>query len=602
MRLPRTLRRVTDRISLALVLHNHQPVGNFGWVIAETYERAYLPMLAALERHPGIRVGLHYTGPLLDWIRSERPEFLDRLAALVGRGQVELLGGGYFEPVLASLPERDRVDQLRRMADEIERIGGRRPTGAWLAERVWEPDLPTSIVDAGYRWTILDDTHFRAAALDDDALWGPYTTEDQGRLLTVFGTDRHLRYGIPFGRVEDIVSYLDANATAAGDRLAFMGDDGEKFGAWPDTNEHCWGAEAWVERFFAAIEAHPAIVTVTPSDWLDRHRPIGRIYLPTGSYFEMDEWALPADQSLAFEAVVKAAEAEAAPWARWLRGGFWRNFQVKYREINDLHKQMLRVSAMVAAMPPGPEADLARDHLHQGQSNDCYWHGVFGGIYISHMRLATHEHLIAAEDLADRTARQAGIAADRIARVDTDLDAIDEILITTAGQVAVIDPAEGGGLGTWDIRAVRHALTAVMRAARKPYPRQAGWRRRRRASGAAAAASSDGQAGQEPPRSIRSSAAGSQDSPPGSAMTPMSAGRGLALTARAGHHGDGVRRGRGRRAGRRSRRRLRRRVDRVRRAGPRPGREAAGLVWDRAGGHAISSSVAERVSRRSTWM
>ena len=196
---------MTDRISLALVLHNHQPVGNFGWVIAETYERAYLPMLAALERHPGIRVGLHYTGPLLDWIRSERPEFLDRLAVLVGRDQVELLGGGYFEPVLASLPERDRVDQLRRMADEIERIGGRRPTGAWLAERVWEPDLPTSIVDAGYRWTILDDTHFRAAALDDDALWGPYTTEDQGRLLTVFGSDRHLRYGIPFGRVEDIV-------------------------------------------------------------------------------------------------------------------------------------------------------------------------------------------------------------------------------------------------------------------------------------------------------------------------------------------------------------------------------------------------------------
>ena len=248
-----------------------------------------------------------------------------------------------------------------------------------------------------------------------------------------------------------------------------MGDDGEKFGAWPDTNEHCWGAEAWVERFFAAIEAHPAIATVTPSDWLDRHRPIGRIYLPTASYFEMDEWALPADQGLAFEAVVKAAEAEAAPWARWLRGGFWRNFQVKYREINDLHKQMLRVSAMVAGMPPGLEADLARDHLHQGQSNDCYWHGVFGGIYISHMRLATHEHLIAAEDLAHRAARQAATADDRIARVDTDLDAIDEILVTAAGQVAVIDPAEGGGLGTWDIRAVRHALTAVMRRRPEAY-------------------------------------------------------------------------------------------------------------------------------------
>jgi alpha-amylase len=188
----------------------------------------------------------------------------------------------------------------------------------------------------------------------------------------------------------------------------------------------------------------------------------------------MGEWALPADQGLAFAAAVRTAEAEGAPWARWLRGGFWRNFQIKYREINDLHKQMLRASAAVDAMPAGPAAELARRHLYQGQSNDCYWHGVFGGIYIPHMRLATHEHLIAASDLAELV----GLGADggdeteatpRAALVDTDLDGIDEILASTAGQVAVIDPNEGGGLGSWDILAVRHALTAVMRRRPEAY-------------------------------------------------------------------------------------------------------------------------------------
>jgi alpha-amylase/alpha-mannosidase (GH57 family) len=108
---------VAPRISLALALHNHQPVGNFGWVFADVYEQAYRPMLEALERHPGVRLALHYTGPLLDWLGSERPEFMDRLAALVARGQVELMGGGYYEPVLASLPERDRLGQLTAMAD-----------------------------------------------------------------------------------------------------------------------------------------------------------------------------------------------------------------------------------------------------------------------------------------------------------------------------------------------------------------------------------------------------------------------------------------------------------------------------------------------------
>ena len=460
---------MTDRISLALVLHNHQPVGNFGWVIAESYERAYLPMLDALERHPAIRAGLHYSGPLLDWLQAERPAFVDRLTALAASGRVELLGGGYYEPILPSLPERDRVAQLLLMADEIERLGGRRPAGAWLAERVWEPDLPMSIAEAGYAWTILDDSHFRAAALDDDDLWGPYTTEDQGRLLTIFGSDRRLRYGIPFGRVEDMIDHLVANATPGGDRLACMGDDGEKFGAWPDTFEHCWGANGWVDRFFAALEAEPAIATVTPSDWLSGHRPIGRIYLPTSSYFEMGEWALPADQAPVFEEAVRSGQERGEPWVRWLRGGFWRNFQVKYREINDLHKQMLRASAAVAAMPDGPARGLAADHLHQGQSNDCYWHGVFGGIYIPHMRLATHEHVIAAQDLADAVARTSGRPADGAAAIDTDLDGIDEVLVTTPGQVVVIDPAEGGGIGAWDIRAVRHALAAVIRRRPEAY-------------------------------------------------------------------------------------------------------------------------------------
>ena len=115
---------VAPRISLALAIHNHQPVGNFGWVFAEVYDRAYLPMLEALERHPGVRLSLHYTGPLLEWLAAERPEFLARLGVLVARDQVELLGGGLYEPILASLPEQDRVDQLTRMASTIQRPHG----------------------------------------------------------------------------------------------------------------------------------------------------------------------------------------------------------------------------------------------------------------------------------------------------------------------------------------------------------------------------------------------------------------------------------------------------------------------------------------------
>jgi alpha-amylase len=454
------------RISLALALHNHQPVGNFGWVFAEVYEQAYLPMLEALERHPSVRVSLHYTGPLLDWFAAERPDFIGRLRALVARDQVEILGGGYYEPVLASLPERDRVGQLVRMRDALEAMFGDRPRGAWLAERVWEPDLPTSLVAGGYDWTILDDAHFRAAAIHEDDLWGPYTTDDQGRLMSIFGTEQGLRYRIPFREVDDVIDYLRDHATEDGSRVGMMGDDGEKFGAWPSTWAHCWGEGRWVDRFFEALEANEDwLSTTTPSAWLREHRPIGRVYIPTGSYAEMGEWALPADESLIYATVLHDARAEDRPEARWLRGAFWRNFQVKYREINDLHKQMLRASDKVAAMPAGPARDRALSHLYKGQSNDCYWHGLFGGIYISHMRLATYEHLIAAEDIADADAG----AFDAAESVDLDMDGFDEVRLASAGQVITIDPNEGAGIGGWDIRPVRHNLAAVMRRRPEAY-------------------------------------------------------------------------------------------------------------------------------------
>src|SRR5215213_2365651 len=457
---------MTRRISLALTLHNHQPIGNFGWVLEEVFEKAYAPMVEALGRHPKVRAGLHYTGPLLEWLRAERPAFVRDLRALVERGQVEVLGGGLYEPVLASLPERDRVGQLSQMADTVEAAFGKRPGGAWLAERVWEPDLPTSLAAAGYRWTILDDSHFRAAAIPEDALWGPYTTDDQGRILTVFGTEQGLRYLIPFHDVDEVIGYLRDAATEAGDRLGTMGDDGEKFGAWPTTYEHCWGKGRWVDRFLEALEENVGwLTTVRPSDWLESHAPIARVYVPTGSYAEMGEWALPAAESRKFADALHRAREAKAPEERWLRGAFWRNFQVKYREINDLHKQMLRASAKVDAMAPGAAQEAGLDHLYRGQSNDCYWHGLFGGIYIAHMRAATLSNLIAAEDIADAAAgtQRGGELA------DLDLDGRNELRLATDGQVVVVELDEGAGIGSWDVRAARHGLTGVLRRRPEAY-------------------------------------------------------------------------------------------------------------------------------------
>ena len=422
-------------------------------------------MVDALERHPGVRVGLHYTGPLLDWLGFAHPGFLARVRGLVASGQVEVLGGGLYEPILVALPVRDRVGQLVGMADEVERLFAGRPHGAWLAERVWEPSLPADLADSGYAWTVLDDNHLRSAAVREQDMWGTYTTDDQGRRVTIFGTEQGLRYRIPFHPVEEVIGYLREHATEDGARLGIMGDDGEKFGSWPGTYEHCWGEERWVERCFEAIEANAGwLTTVTPSDWMASHPPLGRIYVPAASYVEMTEWALPAHEANAFHQLLERARHDGRPEARFLQGAMWRNFQTRYREVNDLHKQMLRVSTKVQAMPAGEERQRALGHLYRGQSNDCYWHGLFGGIYIVHMRMATLGHLIAAEDLAD------SLRSPRGARLhDVDLDGLDEAVLAEPGQVVAVDLAEGAGIGSWDLRASRLALASVMRRRPEAY-------------------------------------------------------------------------------------------------------------------------------------
>ena len=191
-----------------------------------------------------------------------------------------------------------------------------------------------------------------------------------------------------------------------------------------------------------ALEANADwLTTVTPTDWLALHPPAGRVYIPTSTYTEMTEWVLPPADSIEFEPSCCSRPSTNRPEARYLRGGFWRNFQRRYREINDLHKQMLRTSAAVHALERGDVRDRALDHLLKGQSNDCYWHGLFGGVYITHMRLATFEHLIAAADIVDWATTElagAGAATATARLVDLDLDGIDEALLGNPG------PGRGG--------------------------------------------------------------------------------------------------------------------------------------------------------------
>ncbi|MFA5055972.1 MAG: alpha-amylase/4-alpha-glucanotransferase domain-containing protein [Dehalococcoidia bacterium] len=459
------------KIYLGLAIHNHQPGDNFSYVFEKAYNQSYLPLVEALENHPGIRLSLHYSGCLLDWLIANRPDFIDRIAALVKRGQVEIMSGGYYEPILPMIPDSDKLGQINRLSAAVEERFGHEPTGMWLAERVWEPQLPKTLAQAGIKWTVVDDNHFKTVGLYDGDMLGYYVTEEEGRPVKVFASSKKLRYLIPWWQVKDVIEYLKSLAEEGGDRIIMMGDDGEKFGLWPGTYKHCW-EDGWMEQFFTAVEENSDWLRTIPlGEYAEQHPPLGRVYLPTASYSEMQEWSLPPAVSYDYGHLLKDLEAENQDdILRYVHAGFWRSFMAKYPEINSMQKKMLRAHDKVYRARELCESDAGLDELWRAQCNCPYWHGVFGGIYFGHIRHGIFRHLISAENAADE------ILFDNKPFIvhettDFDSDAQEELLIESDKQNVYIDPNDGGSIFEWDLRRPQHNLGAVMTRRDEAYHR-----------------------------------------------------------------------------------------------------------------------------------
>ena len=448
-----------SKFNLVLLIHAHQPVGNFDDVVERTFQQSYLPFVECLVRHPRIRMGLHYSGSLLEWLVEKHPEYIRQIAGLVASGQVELVGGGFYEPILVTIPLQDQIEQVRRLSDFIEKYFGKRPAGAWLAERVWEPQLPAALSAADVAYTLVDDSHFLAAGRELPELFGYFVAEDRGHTVKVIPGLQELRYLLPFGTVEDSIAFLGRSAAEHPGAMACMGDDMEKFGAWPHTWEHCF-RDGWLEKFFLAIEAnHDWLEMIPPGEALAAHSPLGRVDLPTASYTEMMEWVLPTSVRQKFHGLLEEFK-DRPDLRRFLRGGFWRGFFSKYAESNLLHKKMLRVSSKLRQElatntdKTGKALELraqANTQLLRSQANDAYWHGIFGGLYAPHLRTELWRNLVRAETIADELLRGTK-HYQSIARLDFDADGREEIEIVSPQLAALIKPSGGGTIEILDFR------------------------------------------------------------------------------------------------------------------------------------------------------
>jgi hypothetical protein len=468
------------RVKFVFAIHCHQPVGNFDFVFEDSYNRCYHPFLKTLNDFPDFKCCLHYTGILLDWIEKNRPEHFDMIKNMVSRGQLEMLGGGFYEPIFAVIPDEDKVGQIIKLSRMIESKTGKPPRGMWLAERLWEPHLPSSLSRAGMEYVVVDDTHFKYSGLDNGDLDGYYISEEIGETLRIFPSSKFLRYSIPFKDAGVSVDYIKSYCENSDNPVVVYADDAEKFGIWPGTHELCY-EEKWLPNFMESIlKAFHGIQPAHFSEVIDSIPPKGNIYLPTASYAEMMEWALPAKATKkyrAFEEILESSEL-LDKYGIFVRGGFWRNFLSKYPESNNIHKKMLWVHRKIKeAEPRIGDAEGRRllesavDEKRKGQCNDPYWHGVFGGLYLNNLRNAVYKHLIAADKLVDAAVKSSPNWID-VRKADFDRDGRDELIAETPSINIFIAPAHGGSIFELDYKPIEYNLCNNLTRREEAYHQQ----------------------------------------------------------------------------------------------------------------------------------
>jgi alpha-amylase len=452
-------------LNLIIAAHCHQPVGNLNEVANDACDRAYLPFLEVLASHPGLLINLHYSGSLLEWLEEQRRDVLDRVVAC--SDQIEWMGGAFYDPILPMIPAEDALAHISRLSEYLQDRFDQTPRGVWLAERVWDPSLPSLLRKASMEYTLLDDYAFLQAGYPPRLLTDSFITDHMGNTLTIFPIAQDLRYAIPWSDPEDVMALLRSRHDHDPQSLAVIADDGEKFGLWPRSSERVYAPGNWLEEFLARVEAADWLETTTFERYLDDRPAERKVAIPSASYREMSEWSLPPE-TIRLSTGPELDDEQPADWTHTeglIRGGWWPNFLIHYPEAARLYRKMLRVSAHTAASRGATEA---RTELLRAQGNDPYWHGAFGGLYFPHLRAAAHRHLITAQTIIDAQHHR-GRAWSYMRRLDWDADGREEVEVELPDQAWVVDPAEGGCLLYYDDKPSRWSIGDVVARRFEPY-------------------------------------------------------------------------------------------------------------------------------------
>jgi len=400
-----------SKVKLIFGTSNTVPSGETEILFEDAYQKAFKPFLTAIYNHPEILPTLFYAGPLLEWLEKKHPEFHTVLSEMMSRKNIEMLGGGYWDPMLPLVPAPDRVGQIEVMTTYLRKKFGKRSRGSWITSQVWEAHLASSLRASGMDYVFLSERAFPAVPSFHPE--SPVIAEDQGKTVVIFPVmdslaDRFLK--VPPEHILESLRTL--NPSEDKEVVVSLILDGRLLGG--DGNYSVCYEEKWLERFFEAVHrSRDWLECVHPGRYIrNAHYSRAKMYVPGPTYASLMRWSRTGNGK-------QTANDNSRP------SPFYRDFLTRYRESGLLYAKMMHIEVLTNQLRGDKYRKRnAKEELWRGQEHYAYWHGPSGGIYNSRLRHAAYSALIEAE----KATRERGIFKAALSSVDFDMDGQKEFL------------------------------------------------------------------------------------------------------------------------------------------------------------------------------
>ena len=402
---------VNTQISLVLGSHAHVPYGAEPGEFENVYINHVRPFVSNLFKFPNIQATLHYSGVLLHWLERSHPGLIMSIEEMVTRKQVEMLGGGFYEPMLPIISVQDKIGQIELMTTYLRKQFGKRPQGCWIPSFAWEQNLVSPLSACGMGFTFLSERQFGMAGCNSI---GPCICEDQGKIITVFPVLHFLESALAEKSIDSLLESLVGKTPSQNVIVSIFP---EKINVAKGESVD----DAWCHFFEGISRCDNFVETISPGKLYKTLRGLPKVYFPDST----------------------ASEDCISP----------RRFIVSHPEALRIYSKMIFTNVLINQLRGDKSRKLsAHEELWKSQGNVLFCRTGKQGIHNRLFRNAAYSAILGAE----RVTREKGKFPPSLVPFDFNMDGTAEWLFRDA-KINCYVQSPGGGVyeldyvpGTWN--------------------------------------------------------------------------------------------------------------------------------------------------------